>query len=55
MDGRDPQGALRTLLQPDGPIYFAGEHVSHITAWQEGAVRSAQFAVAALAARVAAK
>jgi monoamine oxidase len=43
-----------TLLEPDGPIYFAGEHVSYITAWQEGAVRSAHYAIARLAERVAA-
>ena len=43
-----------TLLKPDGPIYFAGEHVSYITAWQEGAVRSAHYAIACLAERVAA-
>ena len=44
-----------TLLEPDGPFYFAGEHVSHVTAWQEGAVRSAHVAIAALAERAKAK
>ena len=34
-----------TLLQPDGPIIFAGDHVSHIVAWQEGAALSALRAV----------
>jgi monoamine oxidase len=29
------------LGQPDGPIYFAGEYLSHVGAWQEGAIRSA--------------
>lgn len=34
------------LLQRDhGPISFAGEHLSHVTGWQEGAVLSAQRAV----------
>ncbi len=28
------------LIQPDGPIYFAGDHVSHIVGWQEGAALS---------------
>ena len=28
------------LLQPDGPIYFAGDHCSHIVGWQEGAALS---------------
>ena len=34
-----------TLIQPDGPIIFAGDHVSHIVAWQEGAALSALRAV----------
>ncbi len=29
-----------TLTEPDGPIYFAGDHVSHIVGWQEGAALS---------------
>ena len=29
-----------TLIQPDGPIYFAGDHCSHIVGWQEGAALS---------------
>lgn len=32
----------QTLLQPDGPIYFAGDGISHINAWQEGAALSAR-------------
>ena len=41
-----PGGTLKsapgyeTLLEPDGPIYFAGDHVSHIVGWQEGAAVS---------------
>jgi monoamine oxidase len=38
-----------TLLEPDGPYYFAGEHVSYVNGWQEGAVRSAHYAVERLA------
>jgi monoamine oxidase len=34
-----------TLIQPDGAIYFAGDHVSHIVGWQEGASLSALRAV----------
>lgn len=37
---RDPNYAL--LGQADGPFYFAGEHLSHVGAWQEGAILSAQ-------------
>ena len=50
-----PEGrktAYATLIEPDGPIYFAGEHMSYVTAWQEGAVLSAQAVVRALAERV---
>ncbi|MFI4934129.1 MAG: flavin monoamine oxidase family protein [Caulobacterales bacterium] len=36
------------LSQPDGPIYFAGEYLSHVGAWQEGAIRSAHRTVALL-------
>jgi monoamine oxidase len=43
------------LLQPDGPIYFVGEHVSHIRAWQEGAALSALRAVQMVGARERAK
>ncbi len=34
-----------TLIEPDGRILFAGDHVSHIVAWQEGAALSALRAV----------
>ncbi len=44
--------AYQVLLQPDGPIFLAGEHLSYITGWQEGAVRSALVAVEGIAARV---
>jgi monoamine oxidase len=40
------------LLQPDGPIYFVGDHVSHIVGWQEGAAVSSLRAVKMLSARV---
>ncbi len=41
------------LNQPDGRVHFAGEYLSQIGAWQEGAALSAHHAVAAIAARVA--
>ena len=43
------------LLRPDGPVYFAGEHASHVTGWIEGAVRSAHATVAQIAERVRAR
>jgi monoamine oxidase len=44
-----------TLCKPDGPFHLAGEHLSYLTGWQEGAVLSAHDAVAAIAERVRAK
>ena len=40
----DPAYSL--LGQPDGPFYFAGEHLSHVGAWQEGAILSARRTIA---------
>jgi len=43
---RPDQDAEYALLnEPDGPFYFAGEHLSHIGAWQEGAILSARRAI----------
>jgi monoamine oxidase len=38
------------LLEPDGPYLFAGEYLSYINGWQEGALRSAHFAIERLSA-----
>lgn len=35
-------GEYLLLTEPDGPFYFAGEHLSQVGAWQEGAVLSAR-------------
>jgi monoamine oxidase len=40
------------LLKGDGPFLFCGEHMSYITGWQEGAVRSAHYALTDLADRM---
>jgi len=51
-------GLSRTLEQPDatfyphGRVYFAGDHCSHLTTWQEGAALSAQRAVEMIVKRV---
>jgi monoamine oxidase len=50
--GFDNGAGYETLLAPDGPIYFAGDHVSHITGWQEGAALSALRAVQMISDRV---
>jgi monoamine oxidase len=41
------------LLKGDGPFLFAGEHMSYINGWQEGAVRSAHATLADIATRMA--
>ena len=40
------------LIEPDGPIYFAGDHVSRLIAWQEGAAQSAIRVVQQISDRV---
>jgi monoamine oxidase len=40
------------LLKGDGPYLFAGEHMSFITGWQEGAVRSAHKVLGDIAVRM---
>lgn len=47
-------GDYAELCKPDGPFYFAGEHMSYINAWQEGAALSAHEAIKLIAARRAA-
>jgi monoamine oxidase len=41
--GRSPRYA--ELLKPEGPIVFAGEHLSYVGLWQEGAALSAHEAL----------
>jgi monoamine oxidase len=44
--------AYETLIQPDGPFYFIGDHTSHILGWQEGAALSAIRAVQLISDRL---
>jgi len=53
--GAAPDPAYEMLLQPDGRIYFIGDHTSHIVAWQEGAALSAHRAIRMLNERVGAR
>lgn len=46
--------AYAVLSKGDGPFVFAGEHMSYLPAWQEGAVRSAHAALALVGAASAA-
>ncbi|HET9638674.1 MAG TPA: FAD-dependent oxidoreductase [Allosphingosinicella sp.] len=40
------------LYRPEGPIFFAGEHLSYVQFWQEGAALSSHAAMQALQTRV---
>jgi monoamine oxidase len=42
--------AYQELLKPEGPIVFAGEHLSYQGTWQEGAAMSAHEALKLVAA-----
>jgi monoamine oxidase len=43
-------GAYLELLKPEGPIFFAGEHLSYVGLWQEGSAMSAHEAIKLLQA-----
>jgi len=47
--------AYAELLKPEGPIVFAGEHLSYQGLWQEGAARSAHEALKLIAAMAKSK
>jgi monoamine oxidase len=49
---KGPKPGYETLLEADGPIYFVGDHVSHIVGWQEGAALSSLRAVQMISDRV---
>ncbi|MDQ4078770.1 MAG: FAD-dependent oxidoreductase, partial [Chloroflexota bacterium] len=40
------------LLEPDGRIYLTGEHLSYVTAWQEGAILASWMQIEKLHERV---
>jgi monoamine oxidase len=51
--GANPRPERYTeLTRPEGPIFFAGEHLSYVQFWQEGAALSSHEAMKALQARV---
>jgi len=54
--GAEVRGArYAELLRPEGPVIFAGEHLSYVQFWQEGAALSAQAAMRVLAEQAAAR
>lgn len=52
--GGQTGAAYRSLLQPTGNVYFAGDHLSHAIAWQHGAMTSARVTVEQIHERVTA-
>jgi len=46
------EGPFKEFIQPDDRIFFAGDHTSHINAWQEGAIVSAHRAISLICDRV---
>jgi monoamine oxidase len=53
-NNRMPQSAAAysQLEKPEGRTYFAGDYLSHLVAWQEGAVLSAHHTIERIAAQV---
>jgi monoamine oxidase len=45
-------GPYKAFLEPDDRIYFAGDHCSHLTTWQEGAALSAHRTINMISERV---
>jgi monoamine oxidase len=43
------EASYQLLCQPQGRLYFAGEHASQITAWMAGAIESARYVVKQIA------
>jgi monoamine oxidase len=54
IDEKDRDGQA-TLMAGDGPFYFAGDHLSHVTAWQQGAFASSHYVIDMIAKHQAAK
>jgi monoamine oxidase len=52
---RKQQTDYEELVEPDGRVYFAGDHTSHLVGWQEGAALSAIRATNLIGAQVGRK
>lgn len=50
--GQTQQADYDVITAPDGPIYFAGDHTSHVVGWQEGAALSGRRAVQMISDKV---
>ncbi len=55
LEDRAQSSAYQTLIEPVQRLYFAGDHLSYVTAWQHGAFESARYVVSGLHARVLAE
>ncbi len=44
--------AYSQLEKPEGRTYFAGDYLSHLVAWQEGAILSAHHTIERIAKQV---
>ena len=44
--------AYAQLEKPEGRTYFAGDYLSHLVAWQEGAILSAHHAIERIATQI---
>ena len=53
--GGDRGADYAELLKPEGPIVFAGEHLSYQPIWQEGAATSAHEALKLVASMASEK
>lgn len=54
-DGPPREPYYKLLCSPEGRVVFAGEHLSYMLAWQEGAAAAAEEAVRLVAAQAAAR
>jgi monoamine oxidase len=50
--GGIPQADYDTITMPDGPVFFAGDHTSHVVGWQEGAATSGRRAIEMISDKV---
>jgi monoamine oxidase len=46
------EAAYNQLEKPEGRTYFAGDYLSHLVAWQEGAILSAHHTIDRIATKM---
>ena len=50
--GNSGYDGYNVVIEPDGPIYLAGDTISNVVGWQEGAALSARRAVGMISDKV---